>query len=261
MNSPDYKEYAQFAEQLADKAREVSLRYFRQQLDIDIKSDESPVTIADRETEQCIRGLIEKHYPEHGFFGEESGADNSRNRFTWVIDPIDGTKSFVAGMPLYGTLIALLEDGKPVVGVVDMPAMNERWTGINGQPTLFNGEPVQSKVSSELNQVIWYTTSPAYFAGADHAPFATLEAQLPACRFGIDCYAFGLVASGFVDLVIETQLKPYDYLALVPVIEGAGGRVTDWQGEPLGLDSCGQVIACADQALHDKVLSLIASAQ
>lgn len=258
MNSPDFKEYAQFAELLADKARDVSLKYFRKQLDIDIKSDESPVTIADRETEQLVREMIKDRYPGHGFFGEESGSANTDSQFTWVVDPIDGTKNFVAGMPFYGTLIALLRDGQPVVGVIDIPALSERWTGIKGEVTLFNGEPAATKAEKGLESAIWYTTSPAFFVGDDGDAFARLESRMPACRFGTDCYAFALLASGYVDLVIETQLKPYDYLALVPVIEGAGGIITDWNGDALGLESNGRVLACANAAIHSKALALMA---
>ncbi|MBA4501350.1 histidinol-phosphatase [Marinobacterium marinum] len=257
MNSPDFKEYALFAEQLADQARGVSLKYFRKKLDIDIKSDESPVTIADRETEQRVREMIREQYPQHGFFGEESGSANVDSPFTWVVDPIDGTKNFVAGMPFYGTLIALLKDGQPVVGVIDIPALNERWVGVQGEPTRFNGTAVVAKADSEFEQAIWYTTSPAFFTGEDGVAFGRLESSLPACRFGTDCYAFALLAAGYVDLVIETQLKPYDYLALVPVIEGAGGMITDWQGQRLGLDSEGQVLACANADVHARALALV----
>lgn len=255
-----------FAERLADRAREVSLSYFRSSLTIDYKSDESPVTRADRETEAAMRALIQQHFPEHGLLGEEQGADQADNRYTWVLDPIDGTKNFVAGMPLYGTLIALLKDRQPILGVVDIPPLAERWVGVQGRSTLFyqgqtrpvQGQVSQTKKASSLQEAIWYTTSPDFFVGEEAAPFERLKAELPPCRFGIDCYAFALLSAGFVDLVIETQLKPYDFLALVAVVEGAGGVITDWQGQPLTQDSSGQVLASANAKLHQQALALLA---
>lgn len=206
-----------------------------------------------------MRSLIISTYPDHGLYGEEHGAVGADRTYTWVIDPIDGTKSFITGMPLYGTLIALLKDGKPVVGIVDMPALGERWVGVTGKPTTFNGVPVTTRKTSKLAEAVWYTTSPDLFQGKDESVYAAMCRSASLRRFGGDCYAYGLLTSGFVDLVIEAQLQPYDYLSLVPVIEGAGGRITDWKGDPLGLHSSGHVLACATPALHDEALVLTAS--
>lgn len=259
MKTPDTEQLTSFAEFLADKARAVSLQYFRGQLDIEAKSDQSPVTVADRETELLIRDLIMDRYPDHGLYGEEHGVSNPASNYTWVIDPIDGTRNFIAGMPIYGTLVALLENGLPIIGIVDMPALDERWVGVKGKETLLNGINVQTRISRKKHETVWYTTSSDLFSGDDLTAFNRLKGSLPACRFGIDCYAFCLLSSGFVDLVVETQLKPYDFLALVPVIEGAGGIITDWRGCPLDLNSTGQVIAAADNDLHSRTLSLLAA--
>lgn len=253
----DINSLALFAEQVADKSREISLSYFRNNLQIEYKVDESPVTVADRETEALIREMIESRYPDHSIYGEEHGASTKDSPYIWVIDPIDGTMNFVSGMPLYGTLIALLYKGRPVVGVVDIPALNERWVSVNYGPTRFNGNIVKSGFRRPLEKIIWYTTSPSLFSGTDKDVFARLQNALSPCRYGIDCYAFALLASGYVDLVIETGLKPHDYLALIPVIEGAGGKITDWSGKALSLDSDGRVVASASEDLHSHVLSLI----
>lgn len=256
-SSSEHLAFASFAQHLADIARSVSTSYFRRPLAVEHKADDSPVTVADRETEAAMRSLILESYPEHGLFGEEYGSVGEDCHYTWVIDPIDGTKSFITGMPLYGTLIALLENGCPVIGVIDMPALGERWVGVKGQPTLFNGLPVNTRPCAELAKTIWCTTSPDLFTGVDKTKYEALTAATSLRRFGGDCYAYGLLASGFVDLVLEAQLQPYDYLALVPVIEGAGGRVTDWKGLALGLHSSGHVLATGNAELHDKALALL----
>lgn len=252
-----YDEYARFAQRLADTAARVSLKYFRRPLDVEHKADDSPVTVADRETEAAMRALISDIYPDHGIYGEEHGITSGTGRYTWVVDPIDGTKSFITGMPMYGTLIALLEDGKPVVGVIDMPAMKERWVGVAGQPTRYNGEIVSTRPTARLAESVGYTTSPDSFLECDIPSYEALTEASALRRFGGDCYLHGLLASGFIDYVLEAQLQPYDYMAVIPVIEGAGGRITDWLGKPLGLESTGHLLASASAALHEEALKLI----
>ena len=175
-----------------------------------------------------------------------------------MLDPIDGTKSFIAGIPLFGILIALVENGAPVLGVIDQPILRERWVGAAGQPTRRNGTPVRSRACGDLAQASLYATSPDMF-GAGRAAFGRLEGAVKATRFGADCYAYAQLASGFIDLVVEADLKPYDYCALVPVIEGAGGTITDWQGNKLGLKSDGRVVAAGDGALAAKARAVLAS--
>ncbi len=242
-----------FAQQLADAARPQALRYFRQPLTVDYKSDDSPVTKADRETESVLRHIITTHYPTHGIFGEEHGSQDLEREWVWVLDPIDGTKGFICGVPLFGCLIALLHYGRPVLGVVEMPALGERWVGMVGQTT-WREQICHTSGRTELAQASVFATTPDMFTGADAQRFEQLSRAARFRRFGSDCYAYGLLASGLVDAVVEVDLKPYDYLALVPVIEGAGGIITDWNGQALGLHSDGRVVAAATAQLHKQIL-------
>ncbi len=244
-----------FAEELADLAGPIARKYFRQKLTIETKPDSSPVTIADREIESAMRRRIGETFPGHGILGEEHGLERADADRVWVIDPIDGTKSFISGMPTFGTLIAYLERGIPTVGVVDHPALTERWIGARGRPTLLNGEPCRTSRRERVSEAILYATSPDMFTGQDRASFEAVSAKVSLRRFGGDCYAYALLASGHIDLVIEAGLQPYDYLSLVPVIEGAGGVITDWSGRALGLRSDGRVVAAATAALHAEALT------
>jgi inositol-phosphate phosphatase/L-galactose 1-phosphate phosphatase/histidinol-phosphatase len=253
----DLDDIAAFAGTLADLAGPIALRYFRRTLVVESKADASPVTIADREIELAIRRMIGERFPEHGLFGEEHGLDRAGAECVWVIDPIDGTKSFITGMPTFGTLIAYLEAGAPKVGVVDHCALGERWVGRDGGPTLRNGEPCRTSGRTDLADSILYATTPDIFSGPNRDSFEALSRQVGLRRFGGDCYAYMLLASGHVDLVVEAELQPYDYLALVPVVQGAGGVITDWAGAPLGLESDGRVVAAATPALHAQALKAL----
>lgn len=245
-----------FAESLADAARPIALSHFRTRLDVESKADDSPVTIADRAIEARLRSMIEKHFPSHGIFGEETGATPGDGSL-WVIDPIDGTKSFVTGLPLFGTLLAHLRDGVPVMGLVDMPILGERWTAEATGTTLLNGVPVRTSDCRDLASARFMTTSPEGFKGEDEAAYRRLSNAVGLRRFGGDCYAYALLASGHCDVIAECGLQPYDYLALVPVIEGAGGVVTDWSGAALTLNSDGRVLAAATPELHCAALALL----
>jgi inositol-phosphate phosphatase / L-galactose 1-phosphate phosphatase / histidinol-phosphatase len=250
-----YAAMAAFARTLADVARPIALRHFRTPLLVETKSDSSPVTIVDREIEDQLRSRIEANFPDHGVFGEERGRYEANRRHTWVIDPIDGTKSFISGMPTFGTLVALCVDGMPKVGVIDMPALDERWTASPGEPALWNGVACRTRQCHALGEAILYTTSPDAFAPDEWALFDELSRDAMLRRFGGDCYSYGLLASGLIDAVIETGLHPYDIMAAVPVIEAAGGVVTGWAGEALGLSSDGRVVAAATRTLHDQLLT------
>jgi inositol-phosphate phosphatase/L-galactose 1-phosphate phosphatase/histidinol-phosphatase len=256
----DVAALALLAERLADAARPITLRYFRRGVEYDVKPDTSPVTVADREAESAMRTIIGEAFPDHGILGEEHGAEHLDARFVWVLDPIDGTKSFVTGKPLFGTLIAVLREGRPVVGVIDMPALDERWLGVERRPTTFNGTPVRARPCESLDRAWLYATSPQMFRGPEVSAFERLRGGCYAAVWGADLYAYGLLASGRVDLVCEASLQPYDYCAVVPVIQGAGGVITDWQGQPLGLASDGRVLAAGDAALHLKARSALADA-
>jgi inositol-phosphate phosphatase / L-galactose 1-phosphate phosphatase / histidinol-phosphatase len=246
------------AERLADAAGEIARKYFRQPIAIDTKPDQTPVIIPDREAEAVMRTLIEKRFPEDGILGEEHGAARTDAARVWVLDPIDGTKSFIAGIPLFGILIALVENGAPVLGVIDQPVSRERWFGAVGLPTRKNGTPVRTRACAGLDVATLYATSPDMF-GKDKPAFERLRGTVKATRFGADCYAYAQLAGGFIDLVVEADLKPYDYCALAPVIEGAGGAITDWQGKRLGLKSDGRVIAAGDPGLIDRARLVLAA--
>lgn len=238
-----------FAHRLADEAGKIIRRYFRRRIAVDDKADHTPVTIADRAAEQAMRRLIKRRFPGHGVLGEEYGRTQPEADYVWVLDPIDGTKSFISGVPLFGTLIALTYHGRPILGLVDQPILKERWVGALGRKTSFNGKQIKTRACRSLGDATLFATAPDLFAAADAPRFERLRQRVKLARFGADCYAYALLASGFVDLVVEAGLKPYDFCALVPVIEGAGGTLTDWQGKPLDLNSDGRVIAAGDQAL------------
>jgi inositol-phosphate phosphatase/L-galactose 1-phosphate phosphatase/histidinol-phosphatase len=249
--------FVELAHRLADASGAIIRRHFRSGIAVETKPDRSPVTAADREAEQAIRRLLAEAVPEHGVIGEEFPAEREAADHVWVIDPIDGTKAFITGKPLFGTLIALLERGRPILGVVDHPALGERWIGAAGQPTLLNGKPVTTRACAGLGAAALYASSPDMFTGEDWTRFRQVKERVRFAGWGSDCYAYGLLASGHVDLVVEADMGPHDYLALVAVVEGAGGRITDWQGRPLGLRSDGRVVAAGDARTHAEALALL----
>ncbi|TAJ40829.1 MAG: histidinol-phosphatase [Reyranella sp.] len=249
--------FVQLANALADAARPIAARYFRTPVAIDDKTDNSPVTIADREAETAMRDLLQRHVPEHGVFGEEHGAVRTDAEYVWVLDPIDGTKAFITGLPIFGTLVALLHRGKPVLGIIDQPILKERWLGVDGQRSTFNGQPISVRVCPSLDRAYMYSTAPIMFPGAYEAPHEKLTKKVKLFRWGGDCYAYGLLASGHVDLVVEASLKLYDFAALVPVIKGAGGLITDWRGKELDMNSDGSVLAAGDAKVHAESMGIL----
>ncbi|MGH8262852.1 MAG: histidinol-phosphatase [Steroidobacteraceae bacterium] len=247
------------ANRLADAARTLAREYFRRPIEIEVKPDHSPVTPADRAIEQELRRLIREEFPSHSIQGEEFGVEE-RGEWRWVLDPIDGTKSFICGMPLFGSLIALMEGDQAQIGIVEAPASAERWVGVRGRPTRLNGGLARTSTCTRLDRARIYTTSPDSFRGDEGRHYEAMSRKAGLRRFGGDCYSYGLVASGHCDLVVEAGLKPHDYLALIPVIEGAGGRITDWEGKPLGLHSSDRIIAAATEALSKEVIEALAQA-
>ncbi len=235
-------------------ARKLARLHFRQALKVDHKSDRSPVTQADRAIEAAMKDVLTGLFPDHDILGEEFGMSGRDARYLWVLDPIDGTKSFVSGVPLFGTLVALLDKGSPVLGSIDIPILNETWMARKDRPTALNGKPCRSGPCTQLDKAILFATSPDQFSTEEYAAFEALSSVCASRRFGGDCYSYGLLASGHIDLIVETGLEPYDYLALVPVVTGAGGLITDWQGDPLTLHSNGQVLAAATPELHQAAL-------
>jgi myo-inositol-1(or 4)-monophosphatase len=253
---PDLARVQALAARLADTARHTVRQYFRMPLAVEQKADLSPVTIADRAIETEMRRLIRAEFPTHGIRGEEFASEDGAE-FTWVLDPIDGTKSFITGFPLFGSLIALAKGTRPVFGVVEAPALDERWVGCEGLPTLFNGAPVRTSKCQSIDHARFYTTTGETFRGRDRELFERVTGRAALRRYGGDCYLYGLLASGFCDLVMEVSLKPHDYLALVPVVEGAGGRISDWEGAPLTTETGEKVLAAATTGLWEQALELL----
>jgi len=251
-------EFVDLARRLTEVSRPILRRYYRKTLDIIDKADESPVTKADRECEAALREAINKAFPDHGIIGEEFGAERADAEHVWVLDPLDGTRSFITGRPLFGTLIALTRGGKPILGVIDMPILSDLFLGVAGQPSTLNGEAIRSRACVGLGDAYFSTISPIMFR--DHvAPFERLTTAAKSTTFGGDCYQYAMVAAGFIDLVVERGLGIYDFAALVPVIEGAGGHITDWRGQPLTLQSKGDVIAAGDRRILDQAVATLAA--
>lgn len=251
----------ELAERLADAAGAAIRPYFRAKFDTETKADSSPVTEADRAAEAAMRRIIEAEHPRDGIVGEEYGVKQGSTGRSWVLDPIDGTVSFMAGRAIFGTLVALVEQGWPVIGVIDQPIARERWVGVVGRPTLFNGRPATTRRCPDLAQAVLATTSPNLFDDDEALQFLALASKVARRRivYGGDCYNYGLVASGHVDAVVESGLKFHDYAALVPVVQGAGGTMCDWSGDPLHAQSSGNVVALGDPARLEEVIEALAS--
>ena len=257
MSALDPRRLLAFADKLADASGKVIRPYFRSGIGVDTKGDGSPVTLADREAEAAIRAIIAQEFPDHGLWGEEHGRARAGAVYEWVIDPIDGTKAFLCGVPLFGTLIALCENGRPLLGILDQPIQRERWIGLRGHGTHFNGKRVRAKPPVPLASAILCSTTPDMFAGWKAPKHQRLAARCAFTRWGVDCYAVGMIASGNVDLMADALLKPWDFLALVPIVEEAGGIVTDWTGAPLTTTSGETFLAGANPEIHAAALALL----
>ena len=256
-------DFAAFVDELATVAGEAIRPFFRTSVGIENKGAAGafdPVTAADRAAEQAMRTLIRKAFPQHGIIGEEFGDEGRGAAYVWVLDPIDGTKSFIAGMPAWGTLIGLLKDGLPAYGMMHQPFIGERFTG-DGATARYRGPAGERRLNarpcSTLSDAILFTTSPLLMSPADRQSFERVQGKARLARYGGDCYAYCMVAAGFVDLVIETALKPHDIVALIPIIEGAGGVVTTWSGEPAMTG--GRIVAAGDKRVHAEALKLLRS--
>lgn len=248
------------AEAAAVIARSIVKPFFRAPLNAESKADESPVTIADRNAESAIRAVLTARFPAFGILGEEFGLERPEARFRWVIDPIDGTRAFITGRPIFGTLIALLDRDRPVLGILDQPITGERWTGVKGRRTSFTGPfggAVGVRKCPALQSAEMSCTAPDMIRHGDRARWDNLAAMVRRTSWGGDCYAYGLLALGHIDLVAEAGLKIWDWAALQPIIEGAGGRITDWDGAPLGPQSDGRVLAAGDPSLHAQALDYL----
>jgi myo-inositol-1(or 4)-monophosphatase len=257
------RQFVEFAVHLADLADEQILPRFRAPVDMENKSKGGgfdPVTVADREAEAAIRREIRRVYPDHGILGEEHGFQAGSSAYTWILDPIDGTRSFVLGQLHWGTLIALNDGNAPIVGLMRQPFTGETFIGTAAGSELRRGTSttrLRARGASRLADVSVCATDPTMFAGEAHQrAFARLAPHARAVRFGGDCYTPCLVAGGWADLVVEAGLKPWDVQALIPIVQGAGGIITDWSGGPA--DRASEVIIAANRALHAEVVAALA---
>ncbi|MEQ8348176.1 MAG: histidinol-phosphatase [Sneathiellaceae bacterium] len=249
---------AGFASRLADAAGEAVRPWFRNLQQVERKDDKSPVTVADRAAEQAMRELILEAYPDHGVFGEEFGVTNPDARQLWILDPIDGTKSFVAGLPLFCTLIALTDEAGFALGVIDQPIVGDRWVGVRGVGTAQNGATVRCRSGIALADAVLATTTIEFLTPPQRAACDRLLGDVRLFRLCGDAYIYGLLASGQIDIVFDTEVQPYDFAALVTIVEGAGGVITDWSGAPLPVDRPSRVLAAGDRDLHRSVLGYLA---
>ena len=254
-------DFAAFVDELADVSGEAILPFFRTSLSVDNKAGAGgfdPVTAADRAAEASMRAMIRQNFPKHGIVGEEFGSERGDAEYVWVLDPIDGTKSFICGMPAWGTLIALTRLGEPVYGLMHQPFVGERFSG-DGASARYRGpageRALASRACTSLADAVLFTTSPLLMSAADRAIFQKVEEQVRLSRYGGDCYAYCLVAAGHIDLVIETEIKPYDIAALIPIITGAGGVITTWEGGTA--EKGGRIIAAGDARVHAAAMALL----
>jgi myo-inositol-1(or 4)-monophosphatase len=257
-------DFAAFVDRLATLSGEALLPFFRTSLSIDNKSGPGgfdPVTAADRSAESVMRSLIRETFPDHGILGEEFGNELSDAEYVWVLDPIDGTKSFIAGMPAWGTLIGLSRRGKPVFGMMHQPFIRERFTG-DGGSARYRGpggeRALRVRPCATVEDAILFTTSPLLMNEGDRAAFDRIEKAVRLSRYGGDCYAYCMLAAGHLDLIIETGLQPHDIIPLVPIIEGAGGIVTNWEGA--SAEAGGRVVVAGDRRVHEAALRLLRDA-
>lgn len=245
------------ATDIVERASQIAMGYFRAPLDLEAKADDSPVTVADRTTEAFIRKELARAFPEDGIFGEEFGTDNPDAEAIWFIDPIDGTRSFITGNPLFGMLLGRFTSNVPQIGIVRMPALDETYVGARGRSATLNGETITCRNTVNLNEAMVYINEAERLNQDNPERFSRLCAVGHTRRMAYDCYPHALVASGRIDAVVDFGLEPYDYLPLVGLVEAAGGVMCDWKGDPLGLESDGRVVTAATPALRDQLLSLL----
>jgi len=252
-------DFAAFVDRLAEVSGEKILPFFRTNLAVSHKGMGAfdPVTEADRAAEMAMRALIGRNFPDHGIIGEEHGNERTDAEYVWVLDPIDGTKSFINGMPTWGTLIGLLRLGEPVFGLMHQPFIRERFSGDSGAAQYrgpAGARDLRVRACANLKDALLQTTSPRLMNETDRAKFGRVEAAVKLSRYGGDCYAYCMLAAGQLDLVIETELKPHDILPLIPIIAGAGGIVTGWDGGP---PTAGRVVAAGDKRVHEQALKIL----
>jgi myo-inositol-1(or 4)-monophosphatase len=256
-------DFASFVGELASVSGHTILPFFRTTLAVENKKSGGfdPVTAADRAAEQAMRALISRTFPDHGILGEEYGAERTDAEYVWVLDPIDGTKSFISGMPAWGTLIGLMRFGEPVFGMMHQPFIKERFTG-DGGAAHYSGpagdRDLRVRQCGALSDALLYTTSPLLMNEADRASFRKVENTAKLSRYGGDCYAYCMLAAGQIDLIIETEINPYDIVALIPIVAGAGGIITTWENEPA--QQGGRIVVAGDERVHAAALEMLKGA-
>jgi myo-inositol-1(or 4)-monophosphatase len=253
-------DFASFVDELATVSGQTILPFFRTALAIENKQlgGFDPVTAADRAAEQAMRALIRRTFPDHGIVGEEYGSERADAEYVWALDPIDGTKSFITGMVAWGTLIGLMRFGEPVFGMMHQPFTRERFSG-DGMAATYRGpggeRDLHVRACASLDEAILSTTSPLLMKDADRASFRKLERRVKLSRYGGDCYAYCMLAAGLIDLVVETEIKPYDIVAVIPIVTGAGGVVSTWENGPA--QAGGRVVVAGDRRIHEAALSIL----
>lgn len=256
----DLSAFAALGTRLADQSRSIIVETLSRPPPVEIKADGSPVTEVDKAVERALRDAIEREYPLHGIVGEEFGSVRRDADYVWVLDPIDGTKSFMSGLPTFATLIALAYRGAPVLGIMDSPATAERWIGGDGIATRLNGNAVgPPRACADLTEALAHTSSPDYFTGTTLQSLSRVKERVRWLVYGAGCHACARLAGGFIDLALETRCEVYDYLALAPILHNSGALVSDWRGNPLTLDSGAQFIACGDARVYTQALALLAT--
>ncbi len=258
IDSSQTEDFAKFAESLADTARRLMLEAQAMPVSIEYKDDGSPVTDLDRRIESEMRALIEARYPEHGIYGEEFENRNVDAEFVWVLDPIDGTAPFIAGIPVYGTLIALAHEGKPFLGVIEHPATSDRWVGASSMFARHNGRDVRVRRCERLNEALMTNSNPDFLNPKEMVAFTALKSQVRYVQYGGSCYSYAVLASGRTDLAIDGALDAFDVFAPIAVIEGAGGIVSDWAGQAIDIHWKGEILAAGCEDIYNQALAILA---
>ena len=257
---PDIAMFTPFAQSLADVSRAIVLDCLASAGSFETKDDLSPVTIVDKKVEQALRERITQQYPDHGILGEEYDSQNLDAEYVWVIDPIDGTKAFITGMPIYGTLISLTRDGFPILGIIEHPVTEERWAGMEGSVSTYNGHEIRTRGCGRLEDAIVSIGNPESLSLGEDLAFKELRRRTKWGIYGGNCYVYGRLAMGRVDISVDGGLDPFDFCALDAVVRGAGGMMSDWEGKRLSIRSGHRVVAVGDAALHPNVVEVLRDA-
>jgi len=255
---PEYDEFLKFAEKMADATGPVLREAFLKRPVIEIKGDASFVTAYDKEIEQILRGMIEAEYPHHGIHGEEFASKNVDAEFVWVLDPIDGTAQFIAGIPVFGTLIGLAWKGRPFLGVIDHPATSDRWVGVSRDFARRNGQPVSTISCSGPETAFVTCSNPDFMSEQELSRFSRIRKIAPYVQYGGSCFAYGLLASGRTNIAIDSCFSPFDFYACAAVISGAGGILSTWEGDEVTLDWTGGILASGNSECHKRTIELLA---